>query len=108
MTPVTQERVVCGLNVTLETGRPAKALTKDDLPTFGAPTTATAPQRVSLFILSCAGCRSGWPGPSRRPPAPPAFSCSRFLFRRYARHRSRTGSKIRVDDPHPPRIAADN
>jgi hypothetical protein len=41
-----RKRVVCGLGETIVTLVPASALTSVDLPAFGAPTTATSPQRV--------------------------------------------------------------
>src|SRR3989304_3329449 len=44
--PITRCRVVCGLAVTIETFWPRRALISVDLPTFGAPTSATYPHRV--------------------------------------------------------------
>src|ERR1700683_1460004 len=43
--PRISARVVCTFGVTIETLLPTSALTRVDLPTFGAPITATNPQR---------------------------------------------------------------
>ena len=45
--PRTGPRVVCALWVTIETLAPTSALVNVDLPLFGAPISATKPQRVS-------------------------------------------------------------
>ncbi len=45
--PRTSERVVCTLCETIETLVPTSALVSVDLPAFGAPISATNPQRVS-------------------------------------------------------------
>jgi len=44
--PRTGPRVVCALWVTMETLAPTSALVRVDLPLFGAPISATKPQRV--------------------------------------------------------------
>jgi hypothetical protein len=44
--PRISARVVCTLGVTIETLAPTSALSSVDLPTFGAPISATKPQRV--------------------------------------------------------------
>src|SRR5690606_6596798 len=46
--PRTGIRVVCTLRETMVTLAPTRALTRVDLPAFGAPMTAMKPQRVSL------------------------------------------------------------
>src|SRR5688572_4598915 len=46
--PSTRQRVVCGLGVTMLTFLPTKALSSDDLPTFGRPTIATSPERSAV------------------------------------------------------------
>ena len=45
--PRTIERVVCTLRLTIDTLVPTSRLTSVDLPAFGAPRTATNPQRVA-------------------------------------------------------------
>src|SRR3990172_6454301 len=50
--PRTGPRVVCALWVTMETLAPTSALVSVDLPLFGAPITATKPQRVSSLRVS--------------------------------------------------------
>src|SRR5262249_15987577 len=46
--PRTGPRVVCALWVTIETLAPTSALVSVDLPLFGAPISATKPQRVTF------------------------------------------------------------
>src|SRR6185369_18080087 len=46
--PRTGPRVVCALWVTIETLAPTSALVSVDLPLFGAPISATKPQRLSF------------------------------------------------------------
>ena len=46
--PRTGPRVVCALWVTIDTLAPTSALVRVDLPLFGAPISATKPQRVSV------------------------------------------------------------
>ncbi|MNW14340.1 hypothetical protein D3C71_2125430 [compost metagenome] len=43
--PRTRVRVVCTLELTIDTLEPTIAFSKVDLPAFGAPTRATKPQR---------------------------------------------------------------
>src|ERR1700761_3890011 len=50
--PRISARVVCTLRETMVTLEPTSALTKVDLPTLGAPISATKPQRVSVFAAS--------------------------------------------------------
>src|ERR1043165_1811802 len=45
--PRTSARVVCTLRLTIETLAPTSALISVDLPAFGAPISATKPQRVA-------------------------------------------------------------
>ena len=47
--PRTGPRVVCALWVTIETLAPTSALVSVDLPLFGAPISATKPQRVAAL-----------------------------------------------------------
>src|SRR5262245_33291885 len=49
--PRTGPRVVCALCVTIETLAPTSALISVDLPLFGAPISATKPQRVVALPL---------------------------------------------------------
>src|ERR1700716_1709462 len=53
--PRISARVVCTLRETIVTLEPTSALTKVDLPTFGAPISATKPQRVAAGAASPAG-----------------------------------------------------
>ena len=46
--PSTGARVVCAFCVTMATLAPTKALISVDLPLFGAPISATKPQRLSF------------------------------------------------------------
>src|ERR1700750_1772088 len=50
--PRISARVVCTLRETMVTLEPTSALTSVDLPTLGAPISATKPQRVSLGTAS--------------------------------------------------------
>src|SRR5712671_519428 len=50
--PRISARVVCTLRETMVTLEPTSALTSVDLPTLGAPISATKPQRVAGFALS--------------------------------------------------------
>ena len=43
-------RVVCGLSETIDTLAPQMALTNDDLPTLGRPTSVTNPERTRLPV----------------------------------------------------------
>src|SRR5262249_29273960 len=52
--PLISVRVVCTLGVTIETLAPTSALMSVDLPTLGAPISATNPQRCST-CSTCAG-----------------------------------------------------
>src|ERR1041384_3334880 len=49
--PRTSAGVVCTLRLTMETFEPTSALISVDLPAFGAPISATKPQRVSPIRL---------------------------------------------------------
>src|SRR5690606_32822480 len=48
--PRTGLRVVCTLGVTIDTLAPTSSFRSVDLPTFGAPTSATKPHRVSVAV----------------------------------------------------------
>src|SRR3954447_10080700 len=50
--PRISARVVCTLRETIVTLEPTSALTRVDLPTFGAPISATKPQRVAVGAAS--------------------------------------------------------
>src|SRR5947208_13738555 len=50
--PRIRARVVCTLRETMVTVEPTSALTSVDLPTLGAPISATKPQRVSADVAS--------------------------------------------------------
>src|SRR3954471_18336734 len=50
--PRIRARVVCTLRETIVTLEPTSALTRVDLPTFGAPISATKPQRVAVGAAS--------------------------------------------------------
>jgi hypothetical protein len=50
--PRIRARVVCTLRETIVTLEPTSALTSVDLPTLGAPISATKPQRVTVGIAS--------------------------------------------------------
>src|ERR1700742_510245 len=50
--PRIRARVVCTLRETMVTFEPTSALTRVDLPTFGAPISATKPQRVAGGVIS--------------------------------------------------------
>ena len=54
-------RVVCGLSETMLTLRPQIVLTSDDLPTFGRPTKATKPERMSDIGVAIRSQRSAQP-----------------------------------------------
>src|SRR5581483_9398161 len=60
--PRTSERVVCTFGVTMEIFEPTSALASVDLPTFGAPISATKPQRLSAGAGSTIAPRSAHPG----------------------------------------------
>jgi hypothetical protein len=51
--PRTSARVVCTLCVTIETLAPTSWLTSVDLPAFGAPISATKPERVGAVRCIC-------------------------------------------------------
>src|SRR5258706_3806331 len=53
--PRISARVVCTLRETMVTLEPTRALTSVDLPTLGAPISATKPQRVATGAVSSAG-----------------------------------------------------
>src|SRR5690349_23284696 len=53
--PRISARVVCTLRETMVTLEPTSALTSVDLPTLGAPISATKPQRVSGSLIGAAG-----------------------------------------------------
>src|ERR1700704_6229792 len=53
--PRISARVVCTLRETIVTLEPTSALTSVDLPTLGAPISATKPQRVASGAAVCAG-----------------------------------------------------
>src|ERR1700704_2337959 len=53
--PRISARVVCTLRETMVTLEPTSALTSVDLPTLGAPISATKPQRVAAGAASLAG-----------------------------------------------------
>src|SRR6195952_1470971 len=53
--PRISARVVCTLRETIVTLEPTSALTRVDLPAFGAPISATKPQRVAVGAASPAG-----------------------------------------------------
>src|SRR6202043_4036092 len=55
--PRTSARVVCTLGVTMEILDPTNAFASVDLPTFGAPISATKPQRVAGAAASA--CSAG-------------------------------------------------
>lgn len=50
--PRISARVVCTLRETMVTLEPTSALTSVDLPTLGAPISATKPQRVAAGVAS--------------------------------------------------------
>src|SRR5437016_9893120 len=53
--PRIRARVVCTLRETIVTLEPTSALTSVDLPTLGAPISATKPQRVVAFAVASPG-----------------------------------------------------
>src|ERR1700682_1620053 len=55
MMPRIRARVVCTLRDTIVTLEPTRALTSVDLPTLGAPISATKPQRVAVGAASSGG-----------------------------------------------------
>src|SRR5205085_2037987 len=60
--PRTIARVVCTLRLTIETFEPTSALTRVDLPAFGAPISATKPQRVSAIRVDTLARQHGGGG----------------------------------------------
>src|SRR5262245_44469377 len=68
--PRTRLRVVCTLRDTIDTLLPTSALMSVDLPTLGAPMSATKPQRVALSPTSATGTRA-CPGPDAFAPQQP-------------------------------------
>src|SRR3984957_1172067 len=79
-------RVVCTLRETIVTLEPTSALTSVDLPTLGAPISATKPQRVAAGVASPEGSSISFEGSSVIVTATDAFAFnhdrSRHLFRR--------------------------
>src|ERR1700681_1943941 len=53
--PRISARVVCTLRETIVTLEPTSALTREDLPTLGAPISATKPQRVAAGAAAAGG-----------------------------------------------------
>ena len=71
--PRISARVVCTLRETMVTLEPTSALTSVDLPTLGAPISATKPQRVAAGAAS-PSTPSSWAHPSLLPPPTPSRS----------------------------------